>query len=61
MAKDQAIEEIRAVRRAISAEHGHDTRALLDHYRQMEKRYPDRLVGKGPLEPAGRSSSKRSS
>lgn len=48
MAKDSAIEEVRKVRREISAEFGHDTRALLDHYREVERRYGDRLLRKGP-------------
>lgn len=48
MAKDPAVEEVRKVRRDISAEFGHDTRALLDHYREVEKRYADRLLRKGP-------------
>lgn len=41
---DKAIEEIRAVRHKISAEHGHDTRRLVRHYQEMEKRYADRIV-----------------
>jgi hypothetical protein len=44
MTRDEAIEEIRDVRRAISTEFGHDTRALLDHYRELERRYADRLL-----------------
>jgi len=48
MTRDDAIEEIREVRRAISAEFGHDTRALLDHYRELERRYADRLLGREP-------------
>lgn len=46
MTRDEAIEEIREVRRAISAEFDHDTRALLDHYRELERRYADRLLGR---------------
>ena len=48
MTRDEAIEEIREVRRAISAEFGDDTRALLDHYRELERRYADRLLGREP-------------
>ncbi len=44
MKADLSIDEIREVRRRISEEHGHDTRALLDHYRALEKLYPDRLL-----------------
>ena len=44
MKKDAAIEEIRAVRHKISKRFGHDTRALLDHYREMEKNYKQRMI-----------------
>ena len=48
MITDPAIDEIRTVRHRISGEHGHDTRALLDHYRQLEAEYPERLLkGRG--------------
>lgn len=40
MRRDEAIEEIRAVRHKISEEHGHNTKALLDYYREREKKYP---------------------
>ena len=43
MKRDEAIEAIRAVRHAISAEHGHDTRRLIRHYQQMEKQYANRI------------------
>ena len=46
---DPVIDEIRAVRHEISAECGHDTRALLEFCRQVEKRYADRM-----LPPTGR-------
>ena len=42
--RDPAIEEIRAVRRRISAEHGHDIRSLLRYYKEMEKDYADRII-----------------
>jgi hypothetical protein len=44
MKKDIAIEEIREVRHRISERFGHDTKALLDHYRELEKKYKDRMV-----------------
>ncbi len=44
MRSDPAIEEIRAIRREISAEHGHDTHRLVEHYRELEKKYADRMV-----------------
>jgi hypothetical protein len=46
MTTDEPIDEIREVRHQISAEFGHSTRALLDHYREMEKRYADRMLRK---------------
>jgi len=42
--KDEAIEEIRVVRHRISAEFGHDTDAILKHYKEMESQFADRLV-----------------
>ncbi len=55
MKPDPAIEEIRAVRREISAEHGHDTHRLVEHYRELEKKYADRMVREdrslGPAKP----------
>jgi hypothetical protein len=44
MKPDPAIDEIRAVRHRISEEFGHDTQALLDHYRELEKLHPERLL-----------------
>lgn len=46
MTNDEPIDEIREVRHQISAEFGHDTQALLDHYREMEKRFADRMLRK---------------
>ena len=43
MKQDKAIDEIRAVRRAISAEMGHDSKRIIAHYRQMEARYGKRM------------------
>ena len=44
MKKDPAIDTIRKVRRDISKRHGHDTRALIAHYRALETRYENRIV-----------------
>jgi len=44
MGKDILVDEIRAVRHRISERFGHDTKALLDHYREMETRYRDRML-----------------
>jgi len=34
---DSEIEDIRRIRREISAEHGHDLRRLAEHYRHLEQ------------------------
>jgi hypothetical protein len=47
MKKPDLIDEIRAVRHQISAEHGHDTKRLCDHYREMEKDYAHRMIKPG--------------
>ncbi len=44
MKKDPAIEKIRETRHAISEKYGHDTRALIAHYRSLETKYEGRLV-----------------
>ena len=49
MRRDEAIEQIRAVRHKISAEHGHDTRRLVRRYQEMEKRYADRILRESVL------------
>ena len=52
MKKDPAIEKIRKTRREISQKYGHDTRALIAHYRALEPKYADRLVRKSTGEHA---------
>jgi len=44
MRPDPPIDEIRAVRHRISERFGHDTKALCDHYRELEKKYRDRML-----------------
>ena len=46
MSPDQAIEEIRAVRQRISEAYGHDAKAFLEHYRELERQYRERLIGR---------------
>ena len=41
--EDPGIDWIREVRHKISAEFGHDTKRLIEHYRELEKKYADRL------------------
>lgn len=38
------IERVREVRHQISAEFGHDTKRMIEHYRELEKKYADRIV-----------------
>jgi hypothetical protein len=44
MMHDKAIEEIRAVRKQISAAYGHDVKAFLEHYRALETQYKEKLI-----------------
>jgi hypothetical protein len=44
MKDDPAITEIRKARQDISARFGHDTKALIDHYKELQKEYEDRLL-----------------
>jgi hypothetical protein len=41
--KDSALDRVSEVRHKISAQFGHDTRRLIDHYIEMQKKYADRL------------------
>ncbi len=43
MLTNKAIEEIRKTRHEISAKYHHDTKALLEHYKQLESKYSDRI------------------
>jgi hypothetical protein len=50
MTPDQAIEEIRAVRQRISEAYGHDVKAFLEHYRELERQYQEKLIGRRDAE-----------
>lgn len=50
MTPDKAIEEIRAVRQQISETYGHDVKAFLEHYRELERQYQERLIGRKDTE-----------
>lgn len=41
---DPLIDEIREIRKRISEAHGNDVRKLCDHLREIEARYPERVV-----------------
>ena len=47
MKEDPLVAEIRAVRHNISEEFGHDTRALVKHYRKLEMKYAGRMLRSG--------------
>ena len=44
MKNDQPIDEIREVRRRISARVGHDPEKLVAYYIKLEEKYRDRLI-----------------
>lgn len=46
MSINKAIEDIRKTRHLISAEFHHNTKELLDHYKQLESKYSDRIYTK---------------
>lgn len=41
---DPLIDEVRAIRRAISEEYGNDVHRLCEHLREIEKRFAGRVV-----------------
>ncbi len=50
MKKDPVIDKIRKTRHDISQKYGHDTRALIAHYRSLETKYADRIVKESSAE-----------
>lgn len=49
---DSGIKATRAIREAISREHGNDPRRLISYYMEYQKRFAGRLrYGPGPGEP----------
>jgi hypothetical protein len=44
MQEDQAIAEIREVRRRISEECDHDPRKLITYYKELQRQHKERLV-----------------
>ena len=41
---DPLIDEVRAIRRAISEQFGNDVDRLCDHLRKLERQHPERLA-----------------
>jgi hypothetical protein len=59
MNSDPVIDEVRAVRRKISASYGHDVgKMIADHMKQQE-RYADRLVRFAPAQGRRRTTARR--
>jgi hypothetical protein len=58
MKSDPTIEEVRRIRRLISAEYGNEPRRILDYFAEIQARVKDRLVNYG--EPNLLSHGKRS-
>ena len=50
MTPDKALEEIRAVRQQISETYGHDVKAFLEHYRELERQYQEKLIDRRDVE-----------
>ena len=46
MLTNKAIEEVRKTRHEISAKYHHNTKELLEHYKQQESKYSARIYGK---------------
>lgn len=40
---DIAIERVREVRHRISADHGHESKKIVDYYIEMQKKYENRI------------------
>ena len=56
MNSDPVIDEVRSVRRKISASYGHDARKMIADHMKQQQRYADRLIRPGQ---ARRKSSRR--
>ena len=50
MKEDPPIDAIRKTRHEISQKFGHDTKALIEHYKKLQEKYADRLLA----EPSGK-------
>lgn len=48
---DPMLDEIRAIKNDISAQHGHDVRRLAESLREIERRCADRIVRPQPPAP----------
>ena len=55
MNTDATIDAIREVRHRISASVNHDARKLVEHYRKLQERHPDRIFSKSKKRQAAQS------
>jgi hypothetical protein len=51
MKPDPTIDSIREVRHQISVSVGHDARKLVEHYRKLQARHPDRVFSRATEKP----------
>ena len=51
MIKDEALDEIRAVRKQISSLYGNEITPFLNHYRALDKKYSHRLQSNAKKKP----------
>ena len=51
MIKDEALDEIRAVRELISERYGNEIIPFLNHYRDLDKKYSHRLQSNALVKP----------
>lgn len=47
---DPLIDEVRAIRQAISEQYGHDVDRLCDHLQELEREHADWIITAGPSE-----------
>ena len=52
MNSDPVVDEVRSVRRKISASYGHDVRKMIADHIERQQRYADRLVMPGRRQPS---------
>lgn len=55
MKPDPTVDEIRRIRREMSAEYGHDPRRMLEYFASVQDRVKDRLVNHGEPRALGRT------
>jgi hypothetical protein len=59
MNSDPVIDEVRAVRRKISASYGHDANKMIGDHMKQQERYADRLIRPEPAHGRRRANGRR--